>query len=75
MTAQTLRNVGKLHAVFCHWCDLKMACNCFFDRIEMSDSRAHPIVLCPKCQVTEFLNVLHGRKDQNVNQDREQPEG
>jgi hypothetical protein len=57
----TMENVGQLHAVRCEWCNLKMACNCFFDDTGEPTEHAHPLVMCPKCQVTEFLNLLFGR--------------
>jgi hypothetical protein len=63
VVAKTLRNVGRLHLVNCEWCALKMACSCFFDEIRDNPSQAHPIILCPKCQVTEFLNLLFGKQD------------
>jgi hypothetical protein len=57
----TMENVGRLHAIGCEWCGLKMACNCFYDEIRRGEYGEHPLVMCPKCQVTEFLNLLFGR--------------
>jgi hypothetical protein len=54
-------NAGRLHAVKCEWCRLKMACNCMFDDIREDERRGHPLVMCPRCQVTEFLNLLFGK--------------
>ena len=62
--AKTLRNVGRLHSVNCEWCNIKMACSCFFDEIRDNASQAHPLILCPKCQVTEILNLLFGKGDE-----------
>ncbi|MGD0075210.1 MAG: hypothetical protein ABSD31_12860 [Candidatus Binataceae bacterium] len=53
-------NTGRLHAVKCEWCQLKMACSCMFDEIREDERNCHPLVMCPKCQVTEFLNFLFG---------------
>jgi hypothetical protein len=61
---KTLRNVGRMHRVNCDWCGLRMACSCFFALID-KPSEAHPLVLCPRCQVGEFLNLVFGR-DQNA---------
>jgi hypothetical protein len=52
-----LVNIGKLHRVNCEWCGLKMACNCFQGN---QPDGGHILILCPKCQVTEFLNLLFG---------------
>jgi len=52
-------NNGKLHRVKCEWCGLKMACSCFQGDDPTTE---HILVLCPKCQVTEFLNLLFGEK-------------
>lgn len=54
------RNIGRLHAVKCNWCRLKMACSCYLDEIREKAGEAHPMVMCPRCQVTEFLNLLFG---------------
>lgn len=51
-----LRN-GSLHRVYCDWCGLKMACNCF-----LCETLNHVPVLCPKCQVTEIANEMFGNK-------------
>ena len=61
MAKKTLRNVGRMHRVNCNWCGLKMACSCFFDALIDKPSEGHPVVLFPRCQVGEFLNLLHGR--------------
>jgi hypothetical protein len=52
------KNAGRLHAVDCESCRLKLACSCFFDEIRDSPRNSHPLVRCPRCQVTEFLNLL-----------------
>lgn len=54
-------NLGKLHAVKCEWCGLKLGCNCF-DGNDPS-REGHIMVLCPRCQVTDFLNLLFGGTD------------
>jgi hypothetical protein len=54
-------NKGFLHAVRCEWCGLQISCNCY-DGNE-SRGNAHIIILCPRCQVTSFLNLLFGDKD------------
>jgi hypothetical protein len=56
------RNVGRLHAVKCDWCNLKMACNCYFDQCRDKPKEAHPLVRCPRCQVTRFLSLVFGGK-------------
>ena len=61
MAKKTLRNIGRMHRVNCDWCNLKMACSCFFDAIVDKPSEGHPLVLCPRCQVAEFLKVVFGR--------------
>ena len=55
------QNIGRLHGVKCDWCNLKMACSCYF---ECRDKRnePHPLVMCPRCQVTEFINMMFGGK-------------
>jgi hypothetical protein len=32
-----------------------------FDDIREDERRGHPLVMCPRCQVTEFLNLLFGK--------------
>lgn len=64
---KALKNVGRFHSVRCEWCALKMACNCRFDEIRDSRASAHPLVRCPKCQVTEFLNLLFGKENPKPN--------
>ena len=54
------QNIGRLHAVKCEWCGLKIACSCFFDDCRNKRDQAHPLVMCPRCQVTEFINLLFG---------------
>jgi hypothetical protein len=53
-------NRGRLHRVRCDWCGLAMGCSCYFDdgRGKEKDDKVHPIVMCPRCQVTEFLNLI-----------------
>jgi len=68
---RTLRNIGKLHPVLCDWCGIKMGCSCFFDRAEIP-IEAHPMILCPRCQVTEFLNLLHGRENEAANRSQKE---
>jgi hypothetical protein len=58
--AKALVNLGHLHAVRCEWCGLKMGCNCLEGN--MPDREGHIVVLCPRCQVTDFLNLLFGGK-------------
>lgn len=50
-----MRTEGNLHRVNCHGCGLKMACNCWTVR-----GKTHIIILCPKCQVEEFVDMLFG---------------
>jgi hypothetical protein len=60
------QNIGRLHAVKCEWCNLKMACSCYFDECRDQRNKPHPLVMCPRCQVTEFINMMfggNGRKD------------
>jgi hypothetical protein len=54
------QNLGRMHTVKCEWCKLKMACSCYFDEIREKPDDPHPLVMCPRCQVTEFLNLLFG---------------
>ncbi len=54
-------NIGKLHRVHCEWCGLKMACNCFDGNDPKREG--HIMVLCPRCQVTDFLNLIFGGTD------------
>jgi hypothetical protein len=58
--AETLVNMGKLHGVRCEWCEVKMTCNCWDGNDP--DRDGHIMVLCPRCQVTDFLNLLFGDK-------------
>jgi hypothetical protein len=51
-------NIGHLHSVACEWCGLKMACHCLHSNDAGRDG--HIMVLCPTCQVTDFMNVLFG---------------
>jgi hypothetical protein len=64
------QNIGRLHAVRCEWCGLKMACSCYFDECrdlprrkhKKGAEQPHPLVMCPRCQVTEFISALFGAK-------------
>jgi hypothetical protein len=56
--AKQIVNIGKLHRVKCEWCGLKMPCNCFQGN---GPDGEHMLILCLKCQVTEFLNLLFGK--------------
>lgn len=56
--AEKFENVGKLHAVRCEWCGLRMTCNCWDGN--HPDRKGHIMVLCPRCQVTDFLNLIFG---------------
>lgn len=56
------QNIGRLHTVKCEWCNLKMACSCYFDECRDQRDQAHPLVMCPRCQVTEFINMIFGAK-------------
>ncbi len=68
------QNIGRLHAVKCEWCGLKMACSCYFDecrdkpRSKRKNKREqpHPLVMCPRCQVTEFINLIFGGKSRKA---------
>ncbi|SRR5579883_1218058 len=59
--AQELVNVGFLHTVKCEWCEIVMSCNCWDG--SQADREGHILVLCPRCQVTNYLNVIFGGKD------------
>ena len=59
--AETFENIGHLHAVKCEWCRLKMSCNCWDGNDPKREG--HVLVLCPRCQVSDFLNLLFGAKD------------
>lgn len=59
--AKTFVNEGLLHAVKCEWCGLKMSCNCWAGNDR--NREGHILVLCPRCQVTNFLNLLFGSED------------
>jgi hypothetical protein len=50
---------GRRRRVRCHWCGIKMACNCWLD-----DRKTH-IILCPKCQVAELAILVFGRDSQS----------
>jgi hypothetical protein len=47
-----------------------MACCCYFDGCRDKPpvkgldnlNQPHPLVMCPRCQVTEFLSLLFGAK-------------
>ncbi len=60
--ARIVGNVGRLHAVKCEWCNLKMACSCYFDDCRDRGNDEHPLVMCPRCQVTEFVAMAFGAK-------------
>jgi hypothetical protein len=53
-----MRTEGNLHGVNCHGCGLKMACNCW-----TVAGKTHIIILCAKCQVEEFIDMLFGGAD------------
>jgi hypothetical protein len=57
-----VQNAGRLHAVKCEWCKLKMACCCYFDESRDQPKEPHPLVMCPRCQVTEFIASLFGAR-------------
>ena len=59
--SEEFRNEGLLHAVKCEWCGIKMSCNCWDGNDHNRGS--HIMVLCPRCQVTNFLNLVFGEKD------------
>jgi hypothetical protein len=61
-----VQNIGRLHAVKCEWCNLKMACSCYFDQCRDKRKEPHPLVMCPRCQVTEFLNLVFGGKSRKT---------
>ena len=50
-----MRTEGNLHRVNCHGCGLKMACSCC-----TVNGRTHIVILCPKCQVEDFIEMLFG---------------
>lgn len=54
-------NKSFLHAVKCEWCGRKMFCNCWDGNDP--NRQGHIVVLCPRCQVTNFLNLLFGEQD------------
>lgn len=54
------QNVGCLHSVKCEWCGLKMACNCWDGN--QPDRAGHIMILCPRCQVTDLLNLIFGHE-------------
>lgn len=56
------QNIGRLHSVKCDWCGIKIACCCYFDGCRDKPTEAHPMVMCPRCQVTEFINLMFGGK-------------
>jgi hypothetical protein len=56
-------NMGRLHAAKCEWCKLKMACCCYFDDSRDKPTEPHPLVMCPQCQVTEFIATIFGAKN------------
>lgn len=58
--AKKWANIGKLHPVWCEWCGLKMSCNCHDGN--NPDREGHIVVLCPRCQVTDFTNLIFGDK-------------
>jgi len=58
-----VQNIGRLHAVKCEWCRLKMACSCYFDECRERRNGPHPLVMCPRCQVTEFIAIIFGAKN------------
>lgn len=65
--ARIAGNVGRLHAVKCEGCKLKMACSCYFDDSRDRGNEGHPLVMCPRCQVTEFLATVFGaRSDEDA---------
>lgn len=54
-------NAGYIHAVKCEWCGLAMSCNCWDGN--QPDRVGHIVVRCPRCQVSDFLNLLFGAQD------------
>ncbi len=60
--ARITQNIGRLHAVKCEWCNLKMACCCYFDESRDKPEEPHPLVMCPRCQVTEFIAMFFGAR-------------
>jgi hypothetical protein len=53
-----MRTEGNLHRVNCDGCGLKMACSCC-----TVEGRTHIVILCPKCQVEDFIETLFGGDD------------
>jgi len=46
-----------------------MSCCCYFDhsREKQKDEKVHPMVMCPRCQVTEFLNLIFTGRERRRN--------
>ena len=59
--SEEFKNEGFLHPVKCEWCGIKMFCNCWDGNDR--NREGHIMVLCPRCQVTNFLNLLFGAKE------------
>ena len=58
MKENKFENLGKLHRVNCEWCEITMGCNCWEGN--EPELEGHTLVLCSRCQVTDFLNVIFG---------------